>query len=170
MKRLCSSWAAVALLVAAPFVAGCAQDQPDYAAKVNETLETANLGDVDADWREPENQLVLSGEVQNAADRARAEELARQVVGTTGRVVNEVKVAGTDMESADDRIEDQLGRMFREDQQWDIDGLDLNFDSEAGVVTITGDAPTQAVKDRVTERVRSVPGVKDVVNNLEVKQ
>lgn len=170
MKRLCSSWAAVALLVAASFVAGCAQDQPDYAAKVNETLETANLGDVDADWREPENQLVLSGEVQNAADRARAEELARQVVGTTGRVVNEVKVAGTDMESADDRIEDQLGRMFREDQQWDIDGLDLNFDSEAGVVTITGDAPTQAVKDRVTERVRSVPGVKDVVNNLEVKQ
>ena len=36
-------------------------------------------------------------------------------------------------------------------------------------MTITGDAPSQAVKDRVTERVRSVEGVKDVVNDLEIK-
>lgn len=170
MKRLCNSWAAVALLAAAPFLAACAQEQPDHEARVNETLETANLGDVDADWRETDSQLVLSGEVQNAADRARAEELARQVVGTTGRVVNEVKVAGTGMETVDDRIEEQLGRMFREDEQWDLDGLDLNFEVEAGVVTITGDAPSQAVKDRVTERVKTVEGVRDVVNNLEVRK
>jgi osmotically-inducible protein OsmY len=36
-------------------------------------------------------------------------------------------------------------------------------------VTITGDAPSQAIKDRVTEKVRAVDGVKDVVNDLEVK-
>jgi osmotically-inducible protein OsmY len=37
------------------------------------------------------------------------------------------------------------------------------------VVTITGDAPSEAVKARVGQKVRSIEGVKDVVNNLEVK-
>jgi osmotically-inducible protein OsmY len=91
------------------------------------------------------------------------------VVGTSGRVVNEVKVEGTNVESLDDQIEDQLGRAFKEDNEWDLDTLDLNFNSEAGVVTITGDAPSQEIKDRVTARVKTVAGVKDVVNNLEVK-
>jgi osmotically-inducible protein OsmY len=151
-------------------VAGCErQEAPDYEARVNDNLKNAKLGDVNADWKDEEKQLVLSGEVQNAADKARAEELAQQVVGTTGRVVNEVKVEGTNVEAVDDRIEDELGRAFKEDNEWDLDGLDLNFDSEAGVVTITGDAPSQAVKDRVTARVKQIAGVKDVVNNLEVK-
>ena len=116
--------------------------------------------------------------MQNAADKARAEELAKQVVGTSGRVVNEVTIAttgtggvaapGTD--EMDDRIEDELGRAFKEDNEWDMDGLDLNFDSQGGVVTITGDAPSQAVKDRVTARVKKIQGVTDVVNNLELKR
>jgi osmotically-inducible protein OsmY len=171
VKRLFSSWAAVALIAAAPLMTACADrtEAPDYQARVNDTLKTANLGDVNADWKNDEKQLVLSGEVETAADKARAEELAKQVVGTSGRVVNEVKVEGTNAEAIDDRIEDQLGRMFKEDNEWDLDGLDLNFNAEAGVVTITGDAPSQAVKDRVTARVKTVEGVKDVVNNLEVK-
>jgi len=36
-------------------------------------------------------------------------------------------------------------------------------------VTVTGTAPTQAAKARVTERVRQIDGVKDVVNDLEIK-
>jgi len=170
VKKLFSSWAAVALIAASPLVTGCADrtETVDYEARANETLETANLGDVNADWKDEEKQLHLSGEVESAADKARAEEIARQVVGTTGRVVNEVTVAGTGAESIDDRIEDQLDRAFKEDDEWDMDGLDLTFDSQAGVVTITGDAPSQAAKDRVTARVKTIDGVKDVVNNLEL--
>jgi osmotically-inducible protein OsmY len=59
--------------------------------------------------------------------------------------------------------------MFKEDNQWDRDNFDLTFHSKAGVVTVTGSAPSQAAKDRVTQRVRSVEGVKDVVNDLELK-
>jgi osmotically-inducible protein OsmY len=152
-------------------VTACADraDTPDYAGRVNESLKSAQIDDVRADWKQDEQALHLSGEVESAADKARAEELAKQVVGTTGRVVNEVEVAGMNTEAMDDRLEDQLGRMFKEDTEWDMDGLDLNFDSKAGVVTITGDAPSEAVKNRVTERVKTIAGVKDVVNNLEVK-
>ena len=36
-------------------------------------------------------------------------------------------------------------------------------------VTITGDAPSQDVQGQVTAKVRSVDGVKDVVNDLQIK-
>ena len=173
MKRLCNSWVAIALLASAPLMTGCAERNTDYQGRVNETLKTAELDEVKADWKADEKQLVLSGEVERAADKARAEELAKQVVGTSGRVVNEVKV-GTESqidarENADDQLEEHLTKSFKEAKEWDMDKLDLNFNVEAGVVTITGDAPSQAVKDRVTAQVKKVEGVKEVVNNLEVK-
>lgn len=170
MKRLFSSWVVVTLIAAAPLVTACNKaDEPDYEARVQDSLKTAKIDDVNADWKKDEKQLVLSGAVENAADKARAEELAQQVVGTSGRVVNEVKVEGVDTEAKDDQIEKELDRAFKEDDEWDRDKLDLTFDSRAGVVTITGDAPSQATKDRVTARVKQVAGVKEVVNNLEIK-
>ena len=107
--------------------------------------------------------------MERAADKVRAEELAKQAVGTSGRVVNEVTVEGTNAEAMDDQLEEQLDRSFKEDDEWDKDKLDLTFDAKAGVVTITGDAPSEALKKRVEEKVKSIEGVKDVVNNLEVK-
>jgi osmotically-inducible protein OsmY len=80
-----------------------------------------------------------------------------------------VKVEGVDTNDADNQIEQRLDKMFKEDDQWDRDTTDLTFHSKAGVVTITGDAPSQEIKDRVTAKVRSADGVKDVVNDLEIK-
>lgn len=170
MKKLCSLWAIVALIAALPLMSGCErQDTPDYEARVNDSLRQANLDDVRADWNRDEQALRLSGEVVSAADRARAEELAQQVVGTAGRVVNEVKIEGVDHGAVDNRIEDQLSRMFEDRTEWDFDGRGVSFDSEAGVVTITGTVESQAVKDKIGERARQTQGVRDVVNNLEVK-
>jgi osmotically-inducible protein OsmY len=173
VKKLCNSWVAIALLASAPLMTACTERGTDYQGRVNESLKTAELDEVKADWKADEKQLVLSGEVERAADKARAEELAKQVVGTSGRVVNEVKV-GTEpqidaRENADDRLEEHLTKSFKEAKEWDMDKLDLNFNVEAGVVTITGDAPSQAVKNRVTAAVKKMEGVKDVVNNLEIK-
>ncbi|HZY06844.1 MAG TPA: BON domain-containing protein, partial [Ilumatobacteraceae bacterium] len=65
--------------------------------------------------------------------------------------------------------EKDLDASFKEDDQWDKDHLDLSFSAKAGVVTIKGDAPSQAAKDRVSAAVRKIDGVKDVVNDLEIK-
>ena len=172
MKKLFSSWAIVGLIAAGSMVTGCENRTatPDYQARVNDSLKQAQIENVKADWKKDEQALHLSGEAESAADKARAEELAKQVVGTSGRVVNEVTVEGTNAEATDDRIEELLDKAFKEDDQWDRDKLDLTFDSQAGVVTITGDAPSEQVKDRITARVKQVPGVKDVVNKLEVKK
>ena len=171
MKFLFRSVPLVALLAAGPMISACQNNpkSPDYESRVQDQLKNADIKDVNANWKKDENALHLTGEVKNPSDKQRAEELANQVVGTSGRVVNEVKIEGDNSSELDSRIEQSLDRMFKEDDQWDRDTNDLTFHSKAGVVTITGDAQSQAVKDRVSERVRSVDGVKDVVNDLQIK-
>lgn len=160
-----------ALLAAAPMTLACADraGQPDYEARVNDELKAVNLDSkVNVDWKADERTLHLSGEVERVADKARAEELAQQVVGTSGRVVNEVKIEGADYGEVDDRIEEQLNRMFEDRTEWDFDGRGVTFDAEQGVVTITGTVESDATKLRIGERARALAGVKDVVNNLDV--
>ncbi|HEX6974483.1 MAG TPA: BON domain-containing protein [Vicinamibacterales bacterium] len=172
MRQMWTALPVVALLAMAPLTTACSTEranEPDYQARVNDQLKTAKLDDkVDVDWKKDDKQLVLTGKVENAADKARAEELAQQVVGTSGRVVNEVKVEDVDYAKVDDRIEEQLGKMFEDRTEWDFDGRGVTFDSKEGVVTITGTVESAAVKDKIGARARATEGVKDVVNNLEV--
>lgn len=172
MRRLLQVFSMSALLASSPFMLACAEtatDQPDYEARINDELKTANLDNkVNVDWKTEEKTLHLSGEVEAAADKARAEELAQQVVGTSGRVVNEIKVEGTEYGEVDNRIEDQLNRMFEDRTEWDFDGRGVTFDSAQGVVTIAGTVESAATKQKIGERARAVSGVKDVVNNLEI--
>jgi len=171
MKKVLNSMALVAALAAAPLTTACNRtaETPDYEGRVADSLKTAKIDDVKANWKADEKALHLSGEVERAADKVRAEELAQQVVGTSGRVVNEVKIEGAHADDVDRRIEKDLDAAFKEDDQWDKDHLDLSFSAKAGVVTVKGDAPTQAAKDRVTAAVRKIAGVTDVVNDLEIK-
>lgn len=170
MKLLLRSVPIVALIAAGPMVTACQNSKsPDVESRVQDRLKSADIKDVNANWKKDENALHLTGEVKAEAEKQRAEELANEVVGTSGRVVNEVKVEGVDTNDQDSRIEKELDRMFKEDDEWDRDTTDLSFSSKAGVVTVKGDAPSEAIKDRVTARVRSVEGVKDVVNDLQIK-
>ena len=145
------------------------QNQPDYDARVKDQLKTANLdSEVNADWDNDEKTLRLTGEVNGPADKARAEELAKQVVGTAGKVANEIKIEGEDYGRMDDQIEEQLNKMFEDRTEWDFDARGVSFDSKQGVVTIDGNVESTATKDRISQLTRAVNGVKDVVNNLEI--
>jgi osmotically-inducible protein OsmY len=46
---------------------------------------------------------------------------------------------------------------------------DVKYDVKNGVVTLTGDVPSQARRVQVEKLVASVPNVKQVVNELEVR-
>jgi osmotically-inducible protein OsmY len=171
VKSLIRLLPVVALVAAGPVFTGCEQkaNTPNYESRVQDRLKDAKLDDVNANWKNDEKALHLSGKVKAEAEKQRAEVLASEVVGTSGRVVNEVKVEDVDTNQVDNDIEQRLDKMFKEDDQSDRDNTDLTFHSKAGVVTVTGNAPSQAIKDRVTQRVRAVDGVKDVVNDLEIK-
>jgi osmotically-inducible protein OsmY len=171
VKSLIRLLPVVALVAAGPVFTGCEQkaNTPNYESRVQDRLKDAKLDDVNANWKNDEKALHLSGKVKAEAEKQRAEVLASEVVGTSGRVVNEVKVEDVDTNQVDNDIEQRLDKMFKEDDQSGRDNTDLTFHSKAGVVTVTGNAPSQAIKDRVTQRVRAVDGVKDVVNDLEIK-
>jgi len=171
VKALIRLLPVVALIAAGPVFTGCEQkaNTPNYESRVQDRLKDAKLDDVNANWKKDEKALHLSGKVKAEAEKQRAEVLASEVVGTSGRVVNEVKVEDVDTNQVDNDIEQRLDKMFKEDDQADRDNTDLTFHSKAGVVTVTGNAPSQGVKDRVTQKVRAVDGVKDVVNDLEIK-
>ena len=55
------------------------------------------------------------------------------------------------------------------DQEADLKDDSIDFDANNGVVTITGTVKSAAERDKVGDLARSQPGVKDVVNTLEVK-
>ena len=109
MKKFLQTLPVIGLIGVSSLIVGCAErGETNYQAKVNDELKAAKLDDVRADWKADEKTLHLKGEVERAADKARAEELAKQAVGTSGRVVNEVTVEGTNAEAMDDQIEERL--------------------------------------------------------------
>jgi len=50
----------------------------------------------------------------------------------------------------------------------DIKGMQIDVDTNRGVVTLTGAVPTEDVKEKAEEIAEGTKGVKDVQNNLKV--
>ena len=163
---------AVALLSAGLLLTAtvaCARKEPDYEDLANKALDQAKLEDVDADYDTNKGVVHVTGQVQSEADRQRAGDIVQQAVNNTAQVANEVTVAGGDTKIADDfdgAIETRLGNLVDLDPA--LKERDVNFDSNNGVVTITGRVSTLAEKDRVAEMTRKEEGVREVVNSLEV--
>jgi len=68
---------------------------------------------------------------------------------------------------SDDLIVDQVRLKLAMDV--DVKGGALKVDAKSGVVTLSGLLETQTQKDRATRLAKKVKGVKQVINNIEVK-
>jgi hyperosmotically inducible protein len=112
----------------------------------------------------------LKGAVDSAAERSRAEDIARRAVGTSGTVANELTVKGVDQRTADDHDGD-IRRVLKDkvDNDPALNDRHINFDVNNGVVTIKGDVRTAAEKQKVGQMAQSTENVKEVVNSLDVK-
>jgi osmotically-inducible protein OsmY len=150
--------------------AACGPRQPDYEESADKALESAALDKVEADYDNDARTVHLTGTVANEGERKRAEDVVQKAVGDGARVANEVTVAGTDEEIAgdlDSGIEDRLGELVQTENDLRDDSID--FDANNGVVTISGNVDSRAERDHVGDLARSQPGVRDVVNSLEIK-
>lgn len=158
-----------AALVLTLGLAGCNRG-PDPKKQVDDALKQANVEHVDVNYDRDAKVVHLKGEVDSTAEKVRAEQVASQVVGTSGRVLNEVTVKGVDTRTADDmdgRIRDILKERINGDPT--LKDRDINFDVNNGAVEVKGSVASAAERTRVGEMARGVPGVKDVANALEVK-
>jgi len=121
--------------------------------------------------------VTLTGRTQTYADKERAEKKVERVGGVSG-VINRVEVAGNvpDQELFE-TIADKL-RYDRVDQGIILGSSrnvtagntfnSFNVDVKNGIVTISGNARTDADAASAIAIAESTPGVKDVIDNIEV--
>jgi osmotically-inducible protein OsmY len=143
---------------------------PDYEKTADDALSNAALDKVEADYDNDARTVHLTGTVNTEGERQRAEDVVQKAVGTGAKVANEVTVANKDEDIADDLdsgLEDRLGELV--DREADLEDDGINFDANNAVITITGDVDSTAERDKVGDLARNQPGVKDVVNSLQVK-
>ena len=161
---------AAALAVAMLSGLACGSHTPDPSADADQALKDARLASVKVEWDGGARIAHLRGTVDSPADRARAEDVATTVVGTAGKVLNEVTVRGLNEHIADDfdgQIRSELKTMLDNDAV--LKDRDINFDVTNGVVTVKGEVRSAAEKTKVSQLVRSAPGVKELANALEIK-
>ena len=75
---------------------------------------------------------------------------------------------GADKPVTDDIIHDNVLIKLANDQV--VKGGNLSCDVKAGVVTLIGQVENNKQKDRATKLAKQVKGVKQVVNNLNLKE
>jgi osmotically-inducible protein OsmY len=157
------------IAASAALATGCTR-RPDLEENVRRSLDDANLQAVQVDVDDDVNIVHLKGSVSSIADRTRAGEVASAIVGTSGRVLNELTVRGLNDDTAgalDDDIADALKRMVDKDTV--LSQRDIDFTVANGMVTIKGDVRSPDEKTRVEQLARAAPGVKDVANGLEIE-
>ena len=160
---------ALAFLFAAS-VAACDRG-PDPADQVRDALEAEQIDDVKVDYDRDSKAIHLTGSVDSASVKQRAEQVAAKAVGTSGRVLNELTVEGSAAEKRADDLDGDIRERLNElvDKDPVLKDRDVNFDVNNGAVEIKGSVASANEKTRVGEMVRGMTGVKDMANGLEVR-
>jgi osmotically-inducible protein OsmY len=148
---------------------GCRRG-PDTKGDVRKALDQANMPSVAVAVDNDEHIVHLQGVVGSMAERSRAQEVADAVVGTSGRVLNELTIKGLNDTTAgnlDGDIRKTLDKMIDNDPT--LKERDIDFDVVNGMVTIKGNVRSADEKNRVGDMTKAAPGVKDVANGLQIE-
>jgi len=174
MKKLIMSVAMLALLVVW-VLAGCsgtAVKSPDVADNVRKSLDQAGFKDVTVSQDRDKGIVTLSGKVDSDNDKFQAESLAKSLAGVQV-VANQIAVIPKGLEKEtktvnsdlDQGIEKNLDAALIQNNMHD----NVKYKVKSGVVTLTGEVNSQNKRDQAEQVATKVPNVKQVVNDLQVK-
>lgn len=172
MMKSVMGFAAAAVLVLTQACTSSPTVAPDVAGSIKDSLKAAGLKDVSVSQDREKSVVTLKGSVTNEADKAKAEMLAKSAAG--GQVIgNEIAVLPPGAESMtktvnsdlDDAIKKNLDAALLESKMHD----DVKYDVKVGVVTLTGEVSSQALRGDAQRIAQAVPNVQQVVNKLDVK-
>ena len=174
MKKLRFSVAMVALL-AVGILAGCsgtAVKSPDVSDSIRKSLDQAGFKDVTVSQDRDKGIVTLGGQVASESDKSQAESLAKSLAGAQV-VANQIAVipVGVEKEAKavnsdlDTGIEKNLDAALIQNKMHD----NVKYEVKNGVITLTGEVNSQNKRDRAEKVATSMPNVKQVVNNLQVK-
>jgi osmotically-inducible protein OsmY len=123
--------------------------------------------------------VTLRGEVDEAADRQQAEKIAVATEGVT-RVVNRLRVRGetptaertepgepAGVDQPDAWITAKIQSKYFLDE--DVKGLDIDVDTDNGVVTLSGVVQNEAARRQAVALAQNTDGVREVNDRLRVE-
>ena len=111
--------------------------------------------------------IALRGKVDSEAEQQAAGEIARTIEGARD-VSNQLAVVPEAERKAIDREDRELVRDVKHEIKRDarLKRARIHVEVDAGIVTLTGKAPSLATSVRASETARRVPGVRAVRNEL----
>lgn len=145
---------------------------PDVTDNVRHALDSAGLSDVHVSQDRDKNVVTLTGNVATDEDKARAESIAKSQAGAAV-VSDEIGVRPRGDESTAKKVDSDLDAGIDKNLEAMLVQHRMNravrYDVNNGVVTLKGDVPSQGQRSNVEKLAQQVPNVKQVVNELEVK-
>ncbi len=145
---------------------------PDVSASVRQALDQAGLRDVSVSQDRDKNVVTLTGNVATDNEKTQAESIARSIAGNQV-VSNEIGVRPAGDESTAKNVDSDLDKGI--DKNVDAALVrrkldhDVRFDVKNGVVTLKGSVTSESQRATVEKIAAQVPNVKQVVNELEVR-
>lgn len=160
-------------------VAGCS-NRPKYLDSQNDVrtaLNDNNLGNVQVSQNRDRGIITLTGAVSSQQQRTQARQITR-TAAPTYTIDNQITVTpppppGPSPEEiarakADHAIESEFKAQMEKHRYFRRD--DIAIESKDGSVTLSGTAHSTYDKRQAEKLAKSIPNVRQVVNQIEVKQ
>ena len=165
---------AVLSLLAAGVLVGCSgpAKSPEVADGIRKSLDQAGFKDVTVSQDRDKGVVTLGGKVTSENDKSQAESAAKSLAGSQV-VADQIAVIPVGVEKdartvnsdLDDGIEKNLDAALIQNNMHDA----VKYEVKSNVVTLTGEVNSQSKRDQVEKVAAGVPNVKQVVNDLQVK-
>src|SRR5271165_351296 len=167
----------ITLLTMLVFVSllGCSRPSaksPDVSDDIRKSLDQAGLKDVSVSQDRDKGVVTLGGHVAADADKSQAESIAKSIA--TGQVVaNQIAVMPPGGESEAKAVNSDLDQAIEKNLDAALIQNKLHksvkYDVKNGVVTLNGEVNSESKRAQAEQIASAVPNVKQVVNDLQIK-
>ena len=173
MKTLQISGTLLTLFAAVMF-AGCSgtSASPDVYSSIRSSLDQAGFTKVSLTQDRYKGIVTLGGQVGSESDKSQAESLVKSLAGTQV-VADQIAVLPLGEEKEAKEVNADLD--FGIEKNFDAALIQnhmhdhVKYDVKSGVITLTGEVNSPAKRDRAERLANAVPNVRQVVNDLQIK-
>ena len=166
-SRLC-----IPILALATWACSSTPKSPDVTPGIRQSLASAGYKGISVDQDRDKGVIKLSGKVADENSRQRAAAIAASMA--QGQVVaNELALITPGAERASDNMNSDIDDGIEKNLHAALisASLDKQVHSSVknGVITLTGEVSSPALRDQVAQVAASVPYQRQVINELQVK-
>jgi hyperosmotically inducible protein len=156
-------------------LAGCSRtpaQSPAVSDSIRKSLDQAGLKDVSVSQDRDKGVVTLGGNVPADGDKAQAESIAKSIA--VGQVVaDQIAVLPPGAESDSRAVNSDVDKAIEKNLDAALIQSKLKknvtYDVKNAVVTLTGEVNSESKRGEVQKLASAVPNVRQVVNELQIK-